>query len=219
MAITYPRFFPTGLDCFVSGSFHLAARDAVNETRGGGILSIEIGDAHWEAAYETVPYKRVDRAVWQAWWATLRSHFTFLGYDPEKRFPLNYGKSVLNLLRAGGGAFDGSLIVSSATATTLTLSGLPANFIFLVGDHVSVGLSGGRLGLHQIVEPATGSAGGVATVTVEPRIRTANVVPGSTTANLVKPLCEMFIKPGSFAAPHNALERLPVTFEAVQRLA
>src|SRR5262245_55720332 len=115
MAITYPRDFPVGYDCFVSGHFSLVARDAINETRGGAILSMEFGDAHWEASFETRAFPRTDRAVWQAWWATLRSHFSFLGYDPEKRFPLNYGKAVLNLLRAGGGAFDGTAIVTSVT--------------------------------------------------------------------------------------------------------
>lgn len=219
MAITYPRDFPTGLDCFVAGSFHLAPRDAVNETRGGAILSAEIGDAHWEAVYETQPFRRPERAIWQAWWATLRSHWSFLGYDPEKRFPLNYGKGVFNLSRAGGGAFDGTALVSSATATTISLTTLPAAFVMLVGDHVSLALSDGRRGLHQVVEQATSSAGGAVTVTVEPRVRTSVVVNGSTVASLVKPKAEMFIRPGTFAAPHNAHERLPVSFEAVQRLA
>lgn len=218
MAITYPRQFPTGLDCFVLGHFFLAPRDAVNETRGGAILSMEFADAHWEAVYETQPFKRVERAVWQAWWASLRSHFPFLAYDPEKRFPLNYGKAVLELPRAGGGAFDGTALVTAATATTISLSLLPANFVVLVGDHISLALSDGRRGLHQVLEQVTGSAGGAVTVTVEPRVRTAQVVGGSTVANMVKPLCEMFIKPGTFAAPMNLIERTPVSFEAVQRL-
>jgi hypothetical protein len=218
MAITYPREFPVGLDCFISGSFHLSPRDAINETRGGSTLSMEIADPHWEAVFETQPFQRTERAVWQAWWATLRSHFSFLGYDPEKRYPLNYGKDVLTLLRAGGSAFDGTALVTGITTSTITMGFLPANFVMLAGDHISLELSGGQRGLYQVVEQVTGSGAGGITVTVEPRVRTNLVIVGTTMANMVKPKCEMFVRPGTFAAPHNALERQPVIFEAVQRL-
>jgi hypothetical protein len=220
MTITFPRSFPAGLDAWGACDFNLMRQQVANTTYGGQFTGMELADAFWTCKYSTIllGIDGKDRAVWQAWERSLKGVFNaFYGYDPEKRYPFFYGASVLNLTRYGGGAFDGTATVVSTTASTISVSALPASYQFSVGDYISIPMTVGQRSLYQILEAVTASGTGTATVSVEPSVRSG----AATTAlgvQLVSPTCVMIIKPGTFSAQAQAASAQAVTFEAVQKL-
>lgn len=214
MAITYPLPFPTGAG-FLEGEFTLGEVQAVNTLRSGAVQAMELGDSLWSGRFVTSLCDARQRGRWQAWKAALNGSIgTFVAYDPEKQYPLAYGESVLALLRAGGGAFDGTGTLAAWTATTLQISGLPAAYQAADGDMVSFPWNGGRA-LHMVVGDTAASAGGVLNVTVMPPVRTAPAPAGSASVALVRASCLMRLKPGTFSAPASRARR-SVSFEGVQ---
>lgn len=214
MAITYPLTFPDGPG-FAEGEFTLSVVEAVNTLPSGAVQAMEIGEPLWTARFAAPPCDARQRARWQAWKAALRGSIgTFLAFDPEKAFPLAYGEAVLGLTRAGGGAFDGTASLTAWTASTLTLSTLPATYQAAAGDMVSFPWKGGKA-LHMVVGDTAASAGGVLTVTVMPPVRLSPAPAAGAVVDLVRPSCLMRIRPGSFSAPARR-EKQPVVFEGVQ---
>lgn len=215
MAITYPRSLPAGR-WFETADFKLGEMASTNTLRSGAIQTMELGEALWSGVFRTFAIEAKDRQMWQAWAMSLRLGKTFLAFDPEKEFPAAYGEDVLDLLRAGGGAFDGTATLSAYTATSVTLVGLPASYQAKAGDMLSFPWSTVRA-LHQAIEDGAASAAGVVTLSVEPPVRTSPAPGVSATVDLVRPACVMQMKPGTFTAP-GGFERQPVSFEAVQKI-
>jgi hypothetical protein len=214
MAITYPRAFPSIARFAQTPAFTLLEGLAVNRTGGGEIEAMELADPVWTAKYQTVAVAEANRAAWTAWRASLRGGRTFLGWDPGRPWPLAYGAPVLNLTRAGGGAFDGTAKVTAATAQGFTLATLPANYQVSVGDRVSLVRPNSQRSLHEVLEAAPANGSGVVTVTVEPTVP-ADVVINSTAVQLVRPTCVFVLLSDTFQAPTGLLPQ-PVSFDAVQ---
>jgi hypothetical protein len=211
MTIIYPRPFPTLR--FNNCDFALVRVDAVNRSLGGNIDAFELAEPYWSMNAATVNLSIADRGRWQAWAASLKGSKTFYAFDPDKVYPAAYGPAVLNLIRYGGGAFDGTATLTATAPGTISLSDLPANFAHTWGDHVSIGMSGGGRSLHVIQADAAGGAGGTSTVAVEPPV----IADADFTAavQLVRPTCIMKLVPGSFKAPGSGLAA-PVSFQGVQ---
>lgn len=210
MAITFPRSMPT--DKFESATFELVRNDAINRA-GGRISSHGLFDPYWSFKATTIPLYADDRAKWRAWSMSLKGAANaFLAFDPECVYPLAYGESVLNLARAAGGAFDGTATVAGTTATTISLSGLPADYVASVGDNVSVQLTTGRRTLHVVQEQKTGESDGTISLAIEPPV--IGTVSLAQPAQLVRATCTM--KLASFSAPAAGGLASPVSFEAVE---
>lgn len=214
MSIVYPLAFPSGAS-FSQCSFDLRVTEAVNVLPGGAVLAAELGDPLWTGKFVSGLCGPHQRARWQAWRASLRGSIgTFLGFDPDKAYPLAYGEAVLGLTRAGGGAFDGTATLDAATAGSLTLSGLPADYEVRAGDMLSFAWSASRA-LHMVVADAQADAGGVLEVEVMPPVLLSPAPAEDAVVDLVRPACLMRIVPGSFSAPA-ARQSTTVSFEAVQ---
>jgi hypothetical protein len=215
VTINYPRDFPT--KSFKSCDFKLMRSDAVNRSYGGRVDAMELTDPYWQMTATTSVLLPPQRALWRAWNASLKgSTKTFYAFDPDTRYPQNYGASVLNLMRAGGGSFDGTCTLTATTTSSLSLSTLPANYSVAVGDYVSIQMSIGTRSLHIVTEPIVASAGGVVTVSVEPPVRTGAIL--SAFVQLVEAKCLMVMAPQSFSSPASEYSS-PISFQGVQVLA
>ncbi|MFG1202891.1 hypothetical protein V5F29_10910 [Xanthobacter aminoxidans] len=215
MAITYPRDFPTDA-AFSSINFSLGDISVQNILQSGAVQTMEIGPSLWRADFTTVPVDATGRRVWQAWELSLRNGRTFLAWDPEKRFPAAYGRSVLALTRAGGGAFDGTATLASVAATTVSVTGLPAGYTAKAGDMLSFDWSGLRV-LHMLTEDVTANGAGAATFPVHPPVQTSPAPAGGAAVALMRPACTMKIIPNTFDAPASGMFA-PVKFQAVQAI-
>lgn len=126
----------------------------------------------------------------------------FLGRDLTRLYPKAHSGGFAGMVRAGGGAFDGSATTWSEAITAdedsqVTLNGLPVGLTLGQGDYIGfsyVATEDGVAGLtwHALVRVVVGGAasgGGVLTVTSEPPVPSA--VPGGATAYLNQPACVM----------------------------
>jgi hypothetical protein len=196
MAITYPRDLPATK--FSTSHFQPVRFDSVNLLEGGATEGFETADPRWRALYVSRPIALDDIGTWESWNESLDGVLKrFLGYDTKRPFPRSYRPNgFTGINRAGGGAFNGTATVTALTASTIALSTLPANFALKVGDVVGL-VQSGKYARYRILEDVTGSAGGVATVTVRPFVLT-NIFTTAATANFDKPKCEMIVEPGSW---------------------
>lgn len=219
MALPNPRVLPTELK-FWGSSFAIEwAVSAPFRTRAGGVAVVDTALYHpWRATWVSPRrYKKDDLLAIRAWFNSLRGGiFNFLAHDPARPYPRNYPSGVSHLSRAGGGAFDGTATVTAVTATTIALSTLPANFVFMAGDYISL-VKSGKYSLHQIMEAVTGNGSGVATVTVEPPVVTSVFATPSLSANVALPLALFVPDPNSWQGDPNA-DRAACQFSAWARI-
>lgn len=197
---------------FATADFTLYRQTATARMEGGGYSVAEIGDPFWKAKLTTIPLEHENMSAWRAW--ASGGIKPFYCHDPSRAYPIAYGKAVLNMTKAGGGAFNGEAELASWTATTLTLSGLPASYEVRAGDLMSFSW-GNYPALHMATAAVTASESGVVTVTVEPAVRLEPAPVAGAVVSLVKARCAMMLAPDSFSATVSA-EPSPVSFEAVQ---
>lgn len=213
--ITFPRDMPPVRIAEVT-RFDLQHLVAINQA-GGSVQALELGTPIWIAAYVTELLDTKQRAAVQAWWATLKGGVgTFYGWDCFRAYPAAYGAAVIGKPRAAGGTFDGTCTITANGTTTVSLSGLPANYQATDGDMLELPRTGGKISLHQITEATVGAAGGTITVPIEPPALNDTSSPSSV-ARLVKARCIMVVKPGTLQIPVGAGKR-PASFEAVQTI-
>jgi hypothetical protein len=169
--------------------------------RQGGV---QAGWPLWTATFELDQVDGESADLWRAFVARLRGRQRlFLGVDPTRRFPRAAPRGFTGLVRAGGGAFDGSALgwaqnIDADGNAAIGLTGLPANFPLAVGDFIgwkwdAAGSAAGsydRRTMARVVVSAVASAGGGITATVEPPIDTLVVPPGAV-AHLDHPACLM----------------------------
>jgi len=216
MAIAYPRDFPDADVIATRCSFDYATLGEMSRTAGGAITFQErMGGSLWQLSMTTKPLNETEYGKWHAWFLSLRGGAqSFAGRDPRRCWPLAYGPGVLLLMRAGGGAFDGTCNVTAVGGNTITLGNLPASYKVSVGDYISFPWLGGRA-LVKALEPITANASGVtAAITVGPWLRTPGTVP--IVGTLVKAYCLMRPLPGSWQGERALNE--PVSFQAIQTL-
>lgn len=217
MTITYPRDFPDADVVATRCVFDYAPLGELSRTQAGAITFQErMGGSLWQLAMTTKPLNETDYGRWHAWFLSLRGgQYSFKGRDPRRCYPIAYGVGVLGLTVAGTGLpFSGACQVTAVSGSTISLSGLPANYQMGVGDYVSFDWLGGRA-LVKALEAATGNSAGVLSgVTVGPWQRTGGTLPASAT--VVKAWCLMRPKPGSWSGERQGFE--PISFEAIQTL-
>lgn len=213
MAITYPRPFPDSLR-FAKSQMTLTRQMSTITLEGGGVQTAEMGEPLWRLSATTEPLRWSGRRQLAAWHASLAGSRRILAYDWVGSYPIAYGAAVLGLTRAGGGAFNGTATLTICTATTVTLSGLPAGYVLSAGDRMSWAWAGVRA-YHEAVETVTATAGGVATVTVEPGVRLEPSPAVDAAVALVRPTCVMMITPDSWDMDESGA-LAPASFEAVQ---
>ncbi|MFG1417011.1 hypothetical protein V5F38_04235 [Xanthobacter sp. V0B-10] len=213
MAITYPRAFPTGLR-FGKSQMALTRQMSTITLESGAVQAAEMGEPIWRLSATTEPLRWTGRRQLAAWHASLAGSRRILAYDWVGSYPIAYGAAVMGLTRATGGAFGGSATLTSWTAITVTLTGLPAGYVLSAGDRMSWAWAGVRA-YHEAVEPVTASASGVATVTVEPGVRLSPAPAAGSAVALVRPTVVMMIVPDSWSLDESGALGA-ASFEAVQ---
>ncbi|MGE4340422.1 MAG: hypothetical protein AB7E55_31405 [Pigmentiphaga sp.] len=184
--------------------------------RGGGAQVVEVAPARWVASYSTHPLQHEAHGRVCAWWDARRGGLeSFYAHDPARPYPIRYGAGLLSLETVGGLAFTGAGAVTGLTATTITMTGLPAGLQLVAGDYIGLVQSGLR-GLHRLTSDVTASGVGVATATVEPPVVT-NVFTTSATYNLVRPVCIMVADPASWGGEFGLITG-QVSFGGQQRV-
>lgn len=209
MTLTYPQ----GL-LLAQSSFDLVRSVQTTALRGGGAVSIDYAPARWVATLKTparLDRSSIDpiRALIQRLRGGLERIFM---HDFLRAYPSAYPNGFAGLLKAGGGAFDGTADVTARNASTIALAGLPAAFSLHEGDMVGL-VEGSTYGLFQLVGDTTADGSGVATVTVEPHIP-LNVFTVAAVANFAKPACIMVLVDQQRAARDGIRET--VEFSLVQ---
>jgi hypothetical protein len=178
--------------------------------------SMRSGTAYWRATYRSTNLTSRQMGDLEAFMMRAGDGGeVFRAYDASRPRPIEYeapNHAVLSGTRAGGGAFDGTATVTARTATTLTLSSLPANFQFRRGDYVEVRKSNELISLHRLVGDAQANSSGVVTLTFRYALDLQTfTLP--LTANFEKPCCLMQVVPGSFD-PSKPLVELQGSFQA-----
>jgi len=158
---------------------------------------------YWVASYSTGSLLPVHSGLFDAFAMKADARGgTFLAYDPWRPRPIamNTG-SPLSGTKAAGGAFTGQAVIDQIiNSRNIRIAGLPAAFKFLAGDYIEFRLSLLVRSLHLIVENATATSGGIATVNIMFPLDTQNFT-ASATVHLEKPSAVMMIDPGSVSAP------------------
>ena len=125
-------------------SFDLQHGVAINMA-GGSVQAMELAAPLWIANFTTAKLNSKQRAQVQAWWATLRGGVrTFYGWDCFRAYPAFYGSAVIGMPRAAGGSFTGTCTVTANGITTVSLSGLPANYHATDGDMIELPRASGK---------------------------------------------------------------------------
>ncbi|GHC79342.1 hypothetical protein [Limoniibacter endophyticus] len=136
----------------------------------------------------------------------------FRAYDPFRMRPIAWseanGNRPLSGARAGGGAFDGTATITSRSANSLIVSGLPALFQFRAGDYVEVRQSASVVSLHRILVDVAASTAGIVTLSIRHNLD-IGVFTLPLVANFEKPSCLMQIDPGSYSARKSWSDRSP----------
>jgi hypothetical protein len=105
---------------------------ARSRDRAGELLRVQTAWHVWEVTLIYQPMYAHQSSELLAWFDSMRGGMgTFLAHDTARAVPLDYRASGLSgLVRAGGGAFDGTAVVSALSAFELQLSTLPVGFSF-----------------------------------------------------------------------------------------
>lgn len=130
----------------------------------GSVQTRELPGARWSASFTLPPMKRGQAAAWQAALAKLRGGANrFLACDPDARTPRGIAIGTPRVRGAG------------QTGSTLTTDGWKANVLVILraGDYVSFTNGAGHAELHMVVVDAPTTSAGIATLAIEPPIRSA----------------------------------------------
>lgn len=192
----FPRPFPTGLLTgvrFIESSFTLNRRQAVGVLESGRDVTVDRGRPTWRASWKTPPLYFADLGAWRAWGDSLQgSARTFLGFDPAREYPLALmPQGPVQVLRAGGGLFDGTATVTAISVyrNEVSFSGFPAGFSLAPGDYVSFSQAS-KYSLHRFCEAQRASSAGLVTsLYLEPEL--PSYLTTAAVANFYRP-CAKF---------------------------
>lgn len=172
---------------------------------------------YWVASYSTGSLIPVHSGLFDAFAMKADARGApFLAYDPWRPRPIamNTG-SPLSGTKAGGGAFTGQAVLDEIIdSRNVQISGLPASFKFSAGDYIEFRMSLLVRSLHLVVENATATSGGVATLEIMFGLDTQNFTT-SASVHLEKPSAVMMIDPGSVQAP-KSLGNREASFSATE---
>ena len=198
--------------------------DALSPRTDGRVNGVTLGFPLWRGRWTLgQQISRLQSEEWRAFVAVLRGQQrTFLGRDYGRPYPLSAPDGFDGLVRASGGAFDGTATSWSINADRdePTLSGFPAGFVLSVGDYIMWRWATGgvqRRSLVRVVQGAVANGSGVVAPLVEPPLPT--VTPGGAVADLAKPSCVMkLIKGETQLGEKTRTLRIGGTIAAIQDL-
>jgi hypothetical protein len=188
VAIAYPRSDIITTGQIVTESFELVPRQQITRRGNGTLITADLADPIWKAAYTTAVMNEDDCLEMQAKLDSLDGSLQlFNANDTRRTYPRNY--------RTGSFTDAGQVFSLVGDGVSLVLNNLPANFAMRTGDYFRYA-SGGRRYLHRLMEDNTASAGGVSgTLVVRPFLAAGLT---TTTAVFFKSAsCRMKIEPGS----------------------
>lgn len=199
-----PLAFPETESGVARVKFDIERVDFASPEASGRQGGVQAGWPLWAARYEIDRSDPVSGDLWHVFLDRLRGRQRlFFAPDPTRLFPKAYGNGFGGMVRAGGGAFDGSALAWSQNIDAdgnalLGLTGLPAGLVLNPRDIIgfkwdasgAAAGSYGRRTMARVVTAANASGGGGVTVTVEPPIDT-RVVPIGAVAHLDRPCCIM----------------------------
>jgi hypothetical protein len=178
MAITYPLALPT-FRVVNSFRFGLARSAAVSRSPFTGTEQVyEWPAASWSAGFDVMAKTPAEWAQLDGFIAALRGRVGTVLIGP-RHVPRPSGTAATAGVTAGA---------ASAGARVLSLSGLGNARTLAAGDFLQLG-SGATARLYCVSEPATSSAGGAASVSIEPPLRAA--VTGGSAVTLARPATVM----------------------------
>lgn len=209
MSLTAPFDIITGFPGWTT-FFDLAYRQEQSRTAGGKTYVKDMGSPLWHLVAQS---KLLSPNVLDVWRAKLKQFenglFTFYGYPLSRTYPILYPRGTWPT----GGSFSGtSAAISSINANrkAIAVSSLPAGFVLSVGDYVQIGTTD----LHQVLETATASGGGVTPqFEVRPFIWTGV---SSGAVSVFKPHCLMAVDPGSISTDSSISGWGSVSFSATE---
>ena len=216
MTITFPRDVPVVKRWIAR--LDLAPNYELDQTGDGGQLARELGPTLWTGMVTISSLYESQARAFEAWAVSVQTPpqpfylaDTFKKYAAS-RFRVGYA----GLVRAGGGAFDGTCTLGNVTSNKIMpLSGLPAGFILSPGDSLAFDYSDTIRAYHMIVAGGTADGGGNVSVEVRAHVRAGWTV--GATVNLLSPAAKMLMVPGSFSpSPSGHLQSF--TFKAAQSL-
>ncbi len=221
MTISYPRAMPSGGARVASVVFEIDWQTAHNPEAGGRIGAVTLAMPLWRAEIESTQLIEPHTGEWRAWLRSMRGGArTFIAVDPSKRLPLAYPNGFAGLVRAGGGAFDGTVDGGGdwsvdSTRTQLTLTRLPAGFVLGASDLVGFVWDGVKRALCACEETVAANGAGALTVQVAPPLPA--FVPSTATVTLADAGCIMKIRPGTIDGPRvRAGNRTTTRFAALE---
>lgn len=190
-------------------SFDLMWRQEQSRTAGGKTIVKDLGSPLWQLKAQSKQLKPNELDYWRARLNAMENGLsTFRGYSLSRTYPIAYPKGSWPT----GGSFSGTaaaLNSVNANRKAIRVGSLPAAFVLSVGDYLAIGND-----LHQVMESATASGGGL---TSEFEVR-PHLWPGvsSGVASVFKPSCIMAIVPGSISSDASLNGWGSVSFQAME---
>ncbi len=219
MAITFPRDFPNaGLATRFDEVVFMPMFSQVRAPTRGGLVQVAlVGPALWQMEFKTRLMGEAEFEEWRAWLSSLRGGARkFKAWDPLRRYARAYRTGYAALTRAGGGSFaagTANLLSIAGPRDEITLSTLPAGFVLSLGDMISIPFGSSR-SLHRVTEAGVASAGGQATVGLEPPLP-IGVTTGAT-VDLASPWCFAVLDAESITETRDLNRLGAVAFKATQ---
>ncbi len=163
-APTYPLTLPT-TPAFSKARWSLKRVTAVSESPFTGQQQVfDYGYALWQAVLTLPPMMRSDAANWEAFMMKLHGRKgTFLLGDPDAKV-IQGGANTTATLNAD--------IAVGDFVVPINTNNVNMTNVFKAGDYIQIG-SAAAAKLYMIVDNATSNSSGVASVNVEPAVKTA----------------------------------------------
>jgi len=173
-------------------SFDLMVRQEQSRSAAGVTYVKDLGPPLWTLKAQSKVLRPNELDHWRARLKALEGGlYTFLGYSLSRVYPIAYPRGSWPT----GASFDGvsaSLAAVNVNRKAISVSDLPADFAFSVGDYLAIGTD-----LHQVLEAAVASGAGVTPqFEVRPHIW-PGVVAGGDDVSVYRPACVMALVPGS----------------------
>ena len=197
----------------VGGSFTLQRVQAVNPTRGGNFMSVDLAEPLWSAEISTTPLSRAQAGPYDAFFAELRgTQRTAYVWDAKRPRPYAYHSTgaVETVRRIGSstrriGSSSRRIAASftyawgtptitaiSRTNGTLSVANCVAGMSWAPGDYIAWD-DGETRRLHIVIAAATADASGAVVLTVEPTPPEAAGVTLPVAAIIEKAAAEMIV--------------------------
>lgn len=222
MAITFPRDMPANPP--EQTMFELNRVDFISPEAKGRQGAMQAGETLWSGQWTLGTLQPRSADEWRAFISTLRGpRRLFYGRDYTRCVPLKH-PDFAALLRAAGGAFDGSATTwdVNAEGDVVELTGLPAGFTLSIGDYVGFRWTTDgeqRRDLARCVEAATSDVSGVLEVTVEKPLASVATAATGVTAYINHPTCLMRAVPsGTNISAMDHRRAIGATLTGIQEL-